>query len=283
MALCQSSSHKAGFTLIELSIVLVIIGLIIGGVLVGRDMIKAAELRSVITDVERYKTAVNTFRGKYNCLPGDCANATDFFGIAIVCPDGLGRGTCNGNSDGVIYLFTTGLATYNFENFRAWQQLGYAGLIGAHLTGAGVTIDGQVEDNVIGVNVPASRIAHSGYAMIGCAAFAQTAGTWYPGSSQGTNCFTFGDTTRYDAGVLDDNGNTHYSVLGPALTPTEAMSLDMKADDGLPATGAITAPPRDQWYFGIHCTTAGMLAYANAAYATDYGDPACSLIFRTEY
>src|ERR1019366_6843373 len=68
----------AGFTLIEMSIVLVIIGLIVGSVLVGRDLIRAAELRSVISEVEKYKTAVMTFKGKYDCLPGDCANATTF-------------------------------------------------------------------------------------------------------------------------------------------------------------------------------------------------------------
>ena len=63
--------NGAGFTLIEMSIVLVIIGLITGGVLVGRDLIEAAKIRAQITQVERFKTAVQTFRTKYNGLPGD--------------------------------------------------------------------------------------------------------------------------------------------------------------------------------------------------------------------
>ena len=67
-----------GFTLIELSIVLVVIGLIIGGILVGQDLIQAAETRSQITQIEKYNAAVNTFRLKYNCLPGDCLNVTAF-------------------------------------------------------------------------------------------------------------------------------------------------------------------------------------------------------------
>ena len=62
---------RSGFTLVELSIVLVIIGLIAGGVLVGRDLIEAAAIRQQITQVERFKTAVQTFRTKYNGLPGD--------------------------------------------------------------------------------------------------------------------------------------------------------------------------------------------------------------------
>jgi prepilin-type N-terminal cleavage/methylation domain-containing protein len=52
--------HKSatGFTLIEMSIVLVIIGLIVGGVLVGQDLIRAAYIRAQITQIEKFNTAV---------------------------------------------------------------------------------------------------------------------------------------------------------------------------------------------------------------------------------
>ena len=73
-------SNKNGFTLIELSIVLVIIGLVVGGVLVGADLIKAAKIRSAVSDLDKITAAVNTFKLKYNCIPGDCASATGFFG-----------------------------------------------------------------------------------------------------------------------------------------------------------------------------------------------------------
>ena len=67
----KKQGKNKGFTLIELSIVLVIIGLIVGGVLVGQDLIKAAEIRATVSQVEGYNSAVNTFRLKYNGLPGD--------------------------------------------------------------------------------------------------------------------------------------------------------------------------------------------------------------------
>src|SRR5689334_20830022 len=75
----QTNTSESGFTLIELSIVLVIIGLIVGGVLVGQDMIKAAQIRATVAQIEKYNTAVNTFRNKYNALPGDMSNPTYFF------------------------------------------------------------------------------------------------------------------------------------------------------------------------------------------------------------
>ena len=55
---------------------LVIIGLIVGGVLVGQDLIRAAETRAQITQFEKYQSAVNTFRGKFNAIPGDMNVAT---------------------------------------------------------------------------------------------------------------------------------------------------------------------------------------------------------------
>src|SRR5262249_34097963 len=109
----DTPKRREGFTLIELSIVLVIIGLIVGGILVGRDMIRQAGLRSVLTDIEQFKTAITAFEVKYDCLPGDCPNATTFFGavdsvpnncIATLTPNAPGdTRTCNGTNDGYIY------------------------------------------------------------------------------------------------------------------------------------------------------------------------------------
>ena len=67
-----------GFTLIALSLVLVIIGLLVGGILVGRELIRAAELCADISAVDKFDAAVNAFRLKYNCLPGDCHNFVTF-------------------------------------------------------------------------------------------------------------------------------------------------------------------------------------------------------------
>src|SRR5579863_4925333 len=89
------SKKKSGFTLIELSIVLVIIGLIVGGILTGRDLIDAASQRAQITQIERYQTAVHAFQAKYGgYLPGDIPDpAASGFGF-------MPRGTLDGQGDG---------------------------------------------------------------------------------------------------------------------------------------------------------------------------------------
>jgi len=107
------------FTLIELSIVLVVIGLLVGGVMAGQSLIKQALLRNLQTDVQKFKTAVMTFRDKYNCLPGDCANATTFWSNAT-----------NGNGNGFIQE--------NCEIYGMWQMLGsgFSGLVPGAYNGA---------------------------------------------------------------------------------------------------------------------------------------------------
>ena len=106
---------KKGFSLVELSIVLVILGLLTGGILTGQTLIRAAELRSVNADVQRFQAATRTFQSKYFAFAGDMRNATDFWGAADG-NDGLGDDcyaidstiladaaqTCNGDGNGEI-------------------------------------------------------------------------------------------------------------------------------------------------------------------------------------
>lgn len=105
-------SRSAGFTLIELSIVLVVIGLIAAGVLVGNSMIENARLQKVASKVTEFTTAINTFRLKYNCTPGDCVNAPalgfpDNFTLNLQSGDGNGFVNTPGESNGFLYQLNT--------------------------------------------------------------------------------------------------------------------------------------------------------------------------------
>ena len=105
----RAHAYKAsGFSLVELSIVLVILGLLVGGVLTGQSLIRAAELRSVTTEYGKYSTAIRAFKDKYFALPGDMTNAIAFWGPAPDCADtattaGTGTQTCNGDGNNNIY------------------------------------------------------------------------------------------------------------------------------------------------------------------------------------
>ena len=81
--------NQKGFTLVEIAIVLVIIGLLIGGVLQGRSMIQNARVKRVVSDMEGLRTAVLTFQDRYGMLPGDENDANN--------PPG---DTKNGNNNG---------------------------------------------------------------------------------------------------------------------------------------------------------------------------------------
>lgn len=126
-----------GFTLIELSIVLVIIGLIVGGVLVGQDMIKAAESRAMASRMESFVAAHNTFLLKYNCMPGDCKNASTL-GLGT-SGDGNRRlamtnGQCYGNDYGYSSVLNTVGVRIVGECQRYWVHLSNAELIPDKIT-----------------------------------------------------------------------------------------------------------------------------------------------------
>jgi hypothetical protein len=79
---------KSGFTLIEISIMLIVIGLLIGGILYGSAMIRSAEIRKVISEREAFMVANKTFQLKYQGIPGDFAFAADYWPDAL---DGNGN------------------------------------------------------------------------------------------------------------------------------------------------------------------------------------------------
>jgi prepilin-type N-terminal cleavage/methylation domain-containing protein len=123
---------KSGFTLIELSIVLVIIGLIVGGVLVGRDLISAAVVPAQISQIEKYQQAVNTFKGKYGYLPGDIPEpyASQFGFVARGAYAGTGDG--KGIMEGITSYAASankGHCPGSGENILIWRELSDTRLI----------------------------------------------------------------------------------------------------------------------------------------------------------
>ena len=257
----QKNNRKSGFTLIELSIVLVIIGLIIGGVLTGQDLINAATIRAQISQIENYQTAVHTFELKYGYLPGDIPDPTaSAFGFGA--RGGLaGQGDGNGLIEGRDTLVgTTCTDYYNTypncggnqvgETTTFWVDLSTAGLIKGVFNRASPTSLNAGATTHINANstpslsnyYPIAKISGNGFVYV-WSGFRRSNGL--PDVRHDVNYFAV-DSIFWviNSGNLTATIISHFtSATQPqfVITPTQAYNIDTKIDDGLPASGNVFA------------------------------------------
>ncbi len=218
-----------GFSLVELSIVLVILGLLTGGILAGQSLIRASELRAVTTEYNRYTTAVQAFRDKYFAIPGDFSNATGIWGKSTNCSGTVATGTCDGNGNGILSATAAGATS---EIFQFWNQLALAGLIEGSYSG--LTGAGGLWESLPGTNVPNSKLSGASWSVMYFANYVGDGGAY---AFNYQHFFSFG---AYRAGNINNN---------PILKTEEAWNIDTKLDDGMPASGKIVA------YNWTTCTT----------------------------
>lgn len=139
---------NAGFTLVEMAIAIVIIGFLVAGVLAGTNMLRNAEVVSVVADFEKYRKAYYGFEKVYNQYPGDMSDPTQITGA-----------TGTGDGDGAVEGATAlGAANAN-EQYFVWSHLAAAGFIDGGYTGVAGT------GYSFGTNAPASKVTNAGFKM----------------------------------------------------------------------------------------------------------------------
>ncbi len=117
----KSINRESGFTLVEIAIVLVVIGLLLGGVLKGQEMIENAKIKNLRSDFEGVSAAFYAYQDRYNVIPGDDVRAASRGWADAVA--GNGNGVLPNND-----AFFNGGAGTN-ETALLWQHLRYASLI----------------------------------------------------------------------------------------------------------------------------------------------------------
>jgi prepilin-type N-terminal cleavage/methylation domain-containing protein len=240
---------RHGFTLIELSIVLVIIGLIVGGVLVGYDLIKAAELRSVVRQIESTNTAASAFRLKYNAIPGDMRNATDFWGAKADCSPPApttDKTTCDGNGNRMLE------GTMEIESFCFWQHLSNAELIPGNYTCSTSSMSGGLFEAGSTFGTLAGR---KGALML----FNRPIETFFYGFAY-KNAF-----------IIAQRGD----MISNIFAPHEAYYIDEKLDNGTPGTGIVQVGLQPQ------CTTT--VDYTTAEYDFTFKEVSCFMGIRSGF
>lgn len=266
-------TSRSAFTILELSVVLVIIGLIIGGIMGGRAMLRSSQVNKVATDVAAYRGASDQFYQQYEWLPGDIPTAVQIWGRADAGTDltvncttvnvvGAGTATCNGNGDGQI----TESASFP-ELHRAWQHMANAG----YLTGSysGVSGAGHAVSHVVpGVNAPLGPWRRTGYTYTNFGLITGNGNVnYFDGDYR--EVFMFGGTS-------DTYTNNN------VLTGREAFDIDTKYDDGLPARGNIVTY-KGTGVNNMSRACASTNVQSTAIYQRNSNDPRCVLMFLRDF
>ncbi len=244
----QKSVNK-GFSFLEISVVLLVIGSLAVAIFVADSLVQAANARSVINEIEKYEIAVTAFRDLYKQLPGDMSNASTLLDASAV----------NGNNDGFIYssiIFTASSVTitdvYRSDCYDSPSKT---------CDGDAVVAPTYFGDNspfsLYGANELAGFFHHLTLSALIPEKFDGTKNTVSPGTNigktkiRGDKGFIAYYHNKYGKhvlyfGIVKDTENTPPFVgsgnnsgeLG-YVTPFMAYTIDLKLDDGLPTSGKI--------------------------------------------
>jgi prepilin-type N-terminal cleavage/methylation domain-containing protein len=243
--------RQKGFTLVEIAIVLVIIGLLLGGIIQGQQLINSARVKNLAETNSGVQAAYFGFIDRYRQIPGDMSQAlaTNAIGVTM-----NGGGNGNGRLDNV-----AGGASVYTESNATWEQLSKAGFIQGTYAGTAAT-EPNFSNNLAPVN-----------------AF--------------NNPMLLGITSDYyDGGNPTSTVARLHLVVGRGVPVQILRELDVKVDDGVPDTGVLRSASPDGsvtiftsgtniWGGSGACFTAAGGALPTASYNVAGNSPDCNGVF----
>lgn len=255
------SQKKSAFSLIELSIVLIIIGLLIAGVTGGASLIKSSELRSIMGEARAYATSINGFYTQFNYLPGD-------YGVVI---GSSGAGDADGKIEYAFTCTINSTSTTCSEGSNAWVQMLNARVIDSNVITSSATVIATtaVAATQFGTNFPASKVKASGWGI--------DYRTEESGYEQNVVVLANAITAAGASGTTNTlvNGT---SLIGGAsatlisITPPDALSIDAKIDDSNAYRGKVRG-------VNLPSTTT---CYTTSVYATGTTTKTCGLSYQVD-
>ncbi len=204
--------QQSGFTLVEIAIVLVIVGLLLGGVLKGQELINSAKAKSYAQDFRTIQTALYGFQDRFKGIPGDLAGAATKIVVGGVPATQASTGGTIGNGQ-IEGVWNT--AINSDESCLAWQHLRLAGfLAGSTDATTGCSVAGNAYQQI---NADGGRIGISSTMQM-------TAPTAMTGSYNICSAGVLGKIAKQLDTQLDD-GNTLTGSFRVAATGTPATAL----------------------------------------------------------
>lgn len=217
-----NDKSQAGFTLVELAVVMIIIGLLIGGVLKGQELINNAQVTATVSKVKSYDAAVNTFRDMFGDFPGDMLNPDVRL---TACP---AMSFCDsGDGDGVLAEGPTGAqAGAGTEALGFWTQMSAADLI------TGVNSNTPIAGQQMSDEYPEADVGDGVAFVAGFLDGATDPALYLSGgpSPRRGHYYSFRDGADITAAVAAPD------LILPASV---AARIDRKLDDGFPNNGSV--------------------------------------------